>query len=92
MTKVHTRTHVHIRFANPYLKCLQCGGWVTGWHTPEICECDTYTVNVPCCCRAAVSSVCPSWSPVDDCSCMTGTHEEPPGQVSGGLQSSDPTG
>ncbi len=32
MTFTYTRTHVHIEFANPYLTCDQCKGWVTGWH------------------------------------------------------------
>lgn len=68
--RTHTRTHVYVEFANPYLRCDQCKEWVTGFHDPDKCGCDTYTVNVPCCCRSGSTSVCPSWSPVDGCQCQ----------------------
>ena len=72
MVQTHTvtRTHVFVEFANPYLRCDQCGGWVTGFHDPYKCGCDTYTTNVPCCCRSGSTSACPSWSPVDGCWCL----------------------
>ena len=78
----HTRTHVYVEFANSYLRCEMCGGWVIGWHDPDRCGCDTFTTNAPCCCRAGVTSACPSWSPVDGCTCreVLGSvdHAEPP--------------
>jgi hypothetical protein len=70
--------HVFAPFSNPFLKCLQCDGWVAGWHNPEVCGCGTLAVNVPCCCQADIGSACPSWSPVDGCICRPGTHSEPP--------------
>jgi hypothetical protein len=67
----HTRTHVYITFANPYLTCDQCGQPVTGWHDPERCGCDeSGWRNRPCDHRAGVTSVCPSWGPVDGCQCQ----------------------
>lgn len=68
-TRTHTRTHVEIRFANPHLICDNCRKPVSGWHNPDVCGCNTFTVNVPCCCRAGTTSTCPSWSPVDGCRC-----------------------
>lgn len=78
MTHTRTRTHVYIPYANPYLRCSGCGSWVTGWHDPEKCGCETLEVNSPCCCRLGVEDVCPSWSPVDGCTCKVGAHDRPP--------------
>ncbi|WP_146238360.1 hypothetical protein [Streptomyces sp. Act143] len=82
MSHTLTRTHVYIPLANPYLKCEQCGHWVTGWHDPGPCGCDAVTCNAPCCCRASTVSACPSWSPVDGCTCPQQggrpAHEQPP--------------
>lgn len=78
----HTRTHTSITFADPYLTCTDCGGWVTSWHNPEACGCDGETYNLPCLHTAGVHSVCPSWSPVDGCCCIeqlgAKDHPEPP--------------
>lgn len=71
MTATHTRTHVHIMFANPYLVCDRCGSWVTDWHDDDRCGCDAGSWNVPCEHTAAgVTSACPSWGPVDGCTCL----------------------
>jgi hypothetical protein len=82
MAMTHTSTHVYVSFADPYLRCTQCQGWVRGFHDPDRCGCDTYLVNVPCCCRSGVTSACPSWNPVDGCACLEHLgyvgHEEPP--------------
>lgn len=40
ITRTHTRTHVQIEFADPYLTCDQCRAWVTAWHDPSRCGCD----------------------------------------------------
>lgn len=65
----HTRTHVHVSFANPFLVCDRCRQPVSAWHNPEACGCDASFWNKPCEHRAGVTSVCPSWSPVDGCQC-----------------------
>lgn len=83
MTTTHTRTHVHVEFADPYLYCLRCSGWVTGWHNPQQCGCgETGWQNLPCEHQAGATSACPSWSPVDGCTCRQQfgcvDHGEPP--------------
>ena len=87
MTTTHTRTHTTITFANPYLRCDQCGTWVTGWHNPDRCGCgEDGWQNKPCEHQAGATSACWSWSPVDGCSCapMGGIeHEIPPANVIG---------
>lgn len=65
----HTRTHVFISFANPYLVCDQCRGSVIGWHDNDKCGCDGTFWNTPCGCVAGATSKCPSWGPVDGCTC-----------------------
>lgn len=76
-TSVHTSTHVFIPYANPYMRCVGCGKWVEGWHDPSQCGCDAVAANVPCCCRLGVEDVCPSWSPVDGCTCKPDAHDRP---------------
>lgn len=71
MVSTHTRTHVHVSFANPYLVCDQCGEFVPRWHNPAACGCDgTGWRNEPCGHQAEASSCCPSWGPVDGCLCQ----------------------
>lgn len=71
MTATHTRTHVYITWANPYIQCDQCGQWVTGWHDLDRCGCDeNYCWLEPCGHNAEATNVCPSWGPVDGCSCQ----------------------
>ena len=66
-----THTHVITTFANPFLRCDECGQSVEGVvalvGNPTGCNhiCD----NVPCGHRGSTSS-CPSWSPVDGCRCQ----------------------
>lgn len=69
MTTTHTRTHVFITFANPYLKCDECGASVIRWHDDDQCGCAAGSWNEPCHHKAGVTSVCPSWGPVDGCQC-----------------------
>ena len=59
-----------VEFANPYLRCDECGGWVAGYRWRS-------NLNAPCGCRAGVSSACHSWSPVDGCRCDPAEHPEP---------------
>ncbi|MEU1552088.1 hypothetical protein ABZ517_05125 [Streptomyces scabiei] len=77
----HTRTHTHIKFANPYLVCTQCHQPVSAWHNPDACGCSTTTRYLPCQHTAGARDTCPSWSPVDGCLCPAGpashrTHPE----------------
>lgn len=82
----HTRTHVHITFANPYLTCDQCGQWVTGFHDADRCGpgCEFGDWLEPCGhpLTAGATSACPSWGPVDGCQCQEYLgevkHAEPP--------------
>lgn len=56
-----TRTHTVTTFANPHLNCDECGIQVHAMRT------DT-NANVPCG-HLGVTSICPSWGPVDGCAC-----------------------
>lgn len=58
----HTKTHTKITFANPYLRCDECGAQVSAMRS------DTRD-NIPCGHGAGITSECPSWGPVDGCSC-----------------------
>lgn len=60
-----TRTFTLIRFANPLLECESCRELVTGYV-------DDPWMNWPCRHRAGVHSRCPSWGPVDGCTCEKG--------------------
>lgn len=84
VTRTHTRTHVYVKFADPYLTCDECGGWVTSWHDPDRCGDteDERSWNLPCEHTAGTTSECPSWGPVNGCQCLAHLgyvdHEEPP--------------
>lgn len=67
----YTRTHVYVTFANPYLVCGSCRQSVARWHNNDKCGCDGKCWNAPCGKSGAdVTSLCPSWSPVDGCQCQ----------------------
>lgn len=71
MRVTHTRTHVYVTFANPYLTCDECGVGVPRWHNPQQCGCDQDGwENMPCGHQAGATSVCASWGPVDGCQCQ----------------------
>jgi hypothetical protein len=74
ITRTHTRTHVTIVFANPYLRCDQCHQPVPAWHDNTKCGCNAGFWSEPCGHSSGITSSCPSWSPVDGCSCPAGTH------------------
>jgi hypothetical protein len=86
ITRTHTRTHVHVTFANPYLTCEHCKAWVTGWHDPDRCGpgCSAPAVNLPCGHQAGVTSACPSWGPVDGCQCREFLGHVPHAEPQGG--------
>lgn len=84
MTTTHTRTHVHITFADPYLRCDQCREFVDAWHDPQQCGCDeSGWQNLPCEHQAGVTTACPSWGPVDGCTCDPVDHPVPPANATG---------
>lgn len=66
----HTRTHVYVTFANPFLVCNLCRKPVQRWHTNDKCGCEQECWIEPCSHNAEAVSVCPSWSPVDGCLCQ----------------------
>lgn len=53
---------VHHLVTNPWAGCEACGDVVTS---------RTVDRNFPCRCRAAMVSVCPTWTPADGCVCST---------------------
>lgn len=85
MTMTHTRTRVHttITFANPHLVCGLCRKPVRRWHDSAACGCAEECWNEPCDHSAEVVSICPSWSPVDGCTClaMLGSVDHAPAQA-----------
>lgn len=88
LTVTHTRTHVHVTFADPYLQCDQCKAWVDAWHNAEVCGCfNGEWPNLPCGHQAGATSACPSWGPVDGCDCQRVLghvpHGQPPASISG---------
>jgi hypothetical protein len=78
----YTRTHVYTDLANPYLVCQLCRQPVPRWHNNNACGCDAPCWNEPCTHNAGITSVCPSWSPVDGCLCQEHLgavdHAQPP--------------
>lgn len=82
MVPTHTRTHVFVAFANPYLACDECKQPVRSWHDPDKCGCDQEGFqNRPCGHQAGATSACPSWGPVDGCQCREHFGHVPHGPV-----------
>ncbi len=61
-----------LRFADPYKKCLACGGWIDGSSQGA-----GPLVVIPCGHTQGYRDVCPSWSPVDGCGCAEYTARHP---------------
>lgn len=75
LTHTHTRTHLTITPANPFLACAECGKRAERFHAPD-CGCDredwpdfSEPLNFPCGHHADYNDLCPSWGPVDGCQC-----------------------
>ncbi len=68
----HTRTHVYITFANPHLVCDLCRQPAPRWHNNDKCGCAQPCWLDTCRHNAEAVSVCPSWGPVDGCTCPGG--------------------
>ncbi len=63
--RTHTKTFNEIRFADPYKRCCRCNGWVDGYLDKP----DGPRIITPCEHRSDYRDVCPSWGPVDGCTC-----------------------
>lgn len=64
LRRTHTRTYNAVRFADPHKKCRTCGDWIDGALTAP-----GRLVLVPCEHESDYRDVCPSWGPVDGCTC-----------------------
>lgn len=66
-----THTHTITEFANPFLRCDECGQSVEGMVAFEgqAAECRHGGELVPCG-HVGVTSDCPPWGPVDGCRCQ----------------------
>lgn len=64
LSRTFTRTHNATVFADPYKQCEQCGNWIDG-----ALDAPGPLVLVPCEHEANYRDVCPSWGPVDGCTC-----------------------
>lgn len=72
----YTRVHTSITFANPHLACDQCRRRAHGFHEPLRCGCAAEFHLLPCGHAAMPVDICPSWGPIDGCTCPTPCHEE----------------
>lgn len=69
LQRTFTRTYNAVRFADPYKRCLTCGQWVDGYLDKP-----GPVMVIPCEHEANYEDVCPSWGPVDGCTCPPGSH------------------
>lgn len=70
MSSTHTHTNTTVIYANPYLRCDECGGVALGYTVTPHPGMDGDHANWPCGHHAAITSDCPSWSPVNGCQCI----------------------
>lgn len=63
-TVTHTSTYNVVNYADPYKQCVRCCGWIDG-----ALDKPGPLVLVPCHHESDYRDVCPSWSPVDGCTC-----------------------
>lgn len=75
LTHTFVRTYNAVVFADPYKTCNQCGGWITG-----VLDHSTTLILVPCEHRSDYTDHCPSWGPVDGCSCLAHLGHVPHGE------------
>jgi hypothetical protein len=71
VTVTHTRTHLAITPANPFLQCVECRQLVEAFHDDK-CGCpesDGPLLLMPCMHRSDYRDLCLTWSPVDGCQC-----------------------
>ncbi len=71
----HVSVYNETKFADPYKRCNVCGGWITG-----VLDNDGPAFVMPCGHDQGYSDGCPSWSPVDGCTCAALIGYVPHGQ------------
>lgn len=64
LTRTYTRTYNATLFADPYKRCLKCEQWIDG-----ALDAPGPLILVPCEHQSSYKDVCPSWGPVDGCTC-----------------------
>jgi hypothetical protein len=70
LTVTHTRTHLTITPANPFLFCAVCFERVEAFHDDRCgCGIDGPLLLFPCLHDRDYIDDCPSWGPVDGCTC-----------------------
>jgi hypothetical protein len=67
--EMNKRTHVLVGFQNKNTVCKDCRQKVVYWHDPSRCGCGDPIFNFPCEHVAGTFSMCPTWDPIDDCTC-----------------------
>lgn len=72
MPTTTTYAHMHIGFADPWLRCDDCGRQVRSWHHHD----HHGRQNLPCGHHAGATSVCLTWSAVHGCTCLI-AHDQP---------------
>lgn len=66
-TSTHTSTHNTSTPANPYLHCLTCGARIRRF--THVGDGQGRLGFEPCGHRGEYEDLCPSWGPVDGCTC-----------------------
>lgn len=64
IARTRTRTYNAVRFADPYKVCNQCGAWIDG-----VLDGPERLTVIPCEHQSGYTDACPSWGPVDGCTC-----------------------
>lgn len=76
LVRTYTRTYNARYHSNPYQKCRKCNEWIDG-----ALDAPGPLTLIPCEHQSDYRDLCPGWSPVDGCTCPTGTHEMRPRPV-----------
>lgn len=64
LTRTFTRTYNATIYADPYKQCRQCRNWIDG-----ALDVPGPLLLTPCEHRSDYRDLCPSWGPVDGCTC-----------------------
>jgi hypothetical protein len=74
LTHTHTRVHLMLTPANPFLACRSCGKRAEEFHDDRCgseCHLSEGPLTVfPCGHQDGYDDLCPSWGPVDGCTCL----------------------
>jgi hypothetical protein len=69
LSELNSRKHILVGFSNKSTVCAVCKQRVVYWHDPKRCGCEDPVFNFPCEHAADTFSMCPTWDPVDGCTC-----------------------